>query len=75
MNNRRCLTGGLHRAGRLRPMARPSAPRSNPLAMRMQTKYAPAQRAAAYLRRVAALTGAKQMELIVTGSEPGIGTF
>jgi hypothetical protein len=47
--------------GRLRPMARRSAPRSNPLAMRMQTKYTPAQRAAEYLKRVAALTGAKQI--------------
>ncbi len=42
-------------------MARPSAPRSNPLAMRMQTKYTPAQRAAEYLRRVAALTGAERV--------------
>ena len=42
-------------------MARPSAQRSNPLAMRMQTKCTPAQRAAEYLRRVAALTGAERV--------------
>src|SRR5712664_3922612 len=57
----RCLTSGPLRAGRLRPTARPSAPRSNPLAMRMQTKCRPAQRAAEYLKRVAALTGAEQV--------------
>ena len=57
----RCLTSGPLRAGRLRPTARPSAPRSNPLAMRMQTKCTPAQRAAEYLRRVAALTGAERV--------------
>ncbi len=42
-------------------MARPSAQRSNPLAMRMQTKCTPAQHAAEYLRRVAALTGAERV--------------
>ena len=42
-------------------MARPSAPGSNPLAMRMQTKYTPTQRAEEYLRRVAALTGAERV--------------
>src|SRR6266850_109514 len=57
----RCLTSGPLRAGRLRPTARLSAPRSNPLAMRMQTKCTPAQRAAEYLKRVAALTGAEQV--------------
>src|SRR5947199_7840351 len=57
----RCLTSGPLRAGRLRPTARPSAPRSNPLAMRMQSKCTPAQRAAEYLRRVAALTGAERV--------------
>src|SRR5258708_9026344 len=57
----RCLTGGLLRAGRIRPTAKPSAPRSNPLAMRMQTKCTPAQRAAESLKRVAALTGAEQV--------------
>src|SRR5216683_5309334 len=57
----RCLTGGLLRAGRSRPTDRPSAPRSNRLAMRMQTKCTPAQRAAEYLKRVAALTGAEQV--------------
>src|SRR2546425_6216159 len=57
----RCLKVGPLRAGRLRPTARLSAPRSNPLAMRMQTKCTPAQRAAEYLKRVAALTGAKQI--------------
>src|SRR6266481_9561531 len=57
----RCLTSGPLRAGRLRPTARPSAPRSNPLAMRMQAKCTPARRAAKYLKRVAALTGAKQV--------------
>src|SRR5437016_1292660 len=57
----RCLTGGPLRAGRLRPTDRPSAPRSNRLAMRMQTKCTPAQRAAEYLKRVAALTGAEQV--------------
>src|SRR5262245_5914976 len=57
----RCLTDGLLRAGRLGPTARPSALRRNPLAMRMQTKYAPAQRATKYLKRVAALTGAQQV--------------
>src|SRR6266567_4022279 len=56
-----CLTGGLHRAGRLGPMARLSAPRSNPLAMTMQTKCTPAQRAAKYLKRVSVLTGAEQI--------------
>src|SRR5712692_2814503 len=57
----RCLTGGPLKAGRLRPTDRPSAPRSNRLAMRMQTKCTPAQRAAEYLKRVAALTGAEQV--------------
>src|SRR5882672_7246496 len=42
-------------------MARPSALRRNPLAMRMQTKCTTAQRAAEYLRRVAALTGAERV--------------
>src|SRR5712664_2308639 len=56
-----CLTVGPLRAGRLRPTARLSAPRSNPLAMSMQTKCTPAQRAAEYLKRVAALTGAEQV--------------
>src|SRR6266404_2150361 len=57
----RCLKGGPLGTGRLRPTARPSAPRSNPLAMRMQTKCTPAERAAEYLKRVAALTGAEQV--------------
>ena len=35
--------------------------RSDLLAMRMQTKCTPAQRAAEYLKRVAALTGAEQV--------------
>src|SRR6201984_522448 len=56
-----CLTGGPLRAERLRPTARLSAPRSNPLAMRMQTKCTLSQRAAKYLKRVAALTGAEQI--------------
>src|SRR6266478_423385 len=56
-----CLIVGLLRAGRLRPTARLSAPRSNPLAMRMQTKCPPAQRAVKHLGRVAALTGAEQI--------------
>jgi hypothetical protein len=55
------LTGGPLRAGRLRPTARPSAPRSNGLAMTMRTECTPAQRAAEYLRRVAAITGAEQV--------------
>jgi len=42
-------------------MARPSVQRSNPFAMSMQTKCTPAQRAAEYLRRVAALTGAERV--------------
>src|SRR5258708_39105583 len=56
-----CLTGGPLRAGRLRLTARLSAPRSNPLAMRMQTECTPAQRAAKYPKRVAARTGAEQI--------------
>jgi len=35
--------------------------RSDRLAMRMRTKCAPAQRATKYLKRIAALTGAKQV--------------
>lgn len=35
--------------------------RSDRLAMRMRTKCAPARRAAKYLRRIAALTGAEQV--------------
>jgi hypothetical protein len=35
--------------------------RSDRIAMRMQTKCTPAQRAAEYLKRVAALTGAEQV--------------
>src|SRR5258708_31089818 len=57
----RCLTGGPFRAGRLRPTDRPLAPRSNRLAMRMQTKCTPAQSAAEYLKRVASLPGAEQV--------------
>ena len=56
-----CLTVGPLRAGRLRPTAKLSAPRRNPLAMSKQTKCTPAQRAAKYLKRVAALTGAEQI--------------
>ena len=44
---------------RLRRPASLSPPRGNPFLMRMQTKYTPAQRAAKYLKRVAALTGAE----------------
>src|SRR5260221_1446922 len=57
----RCLTGGPLRAGRLRPTARPSAPRSNRLAMKTKIIWTPAERAAEYLKRVAALTGAEQV--------------
>src|SRR5262250_1216234 len=56
-----CLTNGPLRAERLGLTARLSAPRSNPLAMKMQTKCTSAPRAAKYLKRVAALTGAKQI--------------
>ena len=35
--------------------------RSDRFAMRTRTKYAPARRAAEYLKRIAALTGAKQV--------------
>ena len=42
-------------------MVTPSASRSNPLAMRTQTKRTPAQQAAEYLRRIAALTGAERV--------------
>ena len=35
--------------------------RSDQIAMRMQTKCTPAQRATKYLKRIAALTGAKQV--------------
>jgi len=42
-------------------MARLSTSRSNPRAMRKQTKCTPAQRAAKHLKRVAALTGAEQI--------------
>lgn len=35
--------------------------RSDQIAMRMQTKCTPAQRAAKYLKRIAALTGAEQV--------------
>src|SRR5258708_10938383 len=54
-------TGGARRGGRLRPTARPSAPRSNRLAMRTKIIWTPAERAAEYLKRVAALTGAEQV--------------
>jgi hypothetical protein len=68
------LIGGPLRAGRLRPTARLSTTRSNPRAMRMQTKCTPGQRAspsansrtlqrscAKHLKRVAAPTGAEQI--------------
>lgn len=42
-------------------MAMLSGPRSNSLAMRMETKFTPDQRAMKYLKRVAALTGASQV--------------
>src|SRR4030095_14941048 len=57
----RCLPGGPLRGGGPRLAASTSAPRSNLLAMRKQTKCTPAQRASKYLKRVAALTGAKQI--------------
>src|SRR6266852_1194622 len=58
----RCLTSGPFRTGwRLRRTARCPPVRSDRLAMRMQTKCTPAQRATKYLKRIAALTGAKQV--------------
>src|SRR5260370_25230870 len=57
-----CLTSGPFRTGwRLRRAAKCLAVRSDRLAMRMRTKCAPARRAAKYLRRIAALTGAEQV--------------
>lgn len=57
-----CLTSGPFRTGwRLRRTAKCLAVRSDRLAMRMRTKCAPARRAAKYLRRIAALTGAEQV--------------
>src|SRR5712692_757246 len=57
----RCLTSGPFRTGwRLRRTARCSPVRSDWITMRMQTKCTPAERAAKYLKRIAALTGAKQ---------------
>ena len=46
---------------RSRRTARCSPVRSDRIAMRMQTKCTPAERAAEYLKRIAALTGAKQV--------------
>jgi hypothetical protein len=43
-------------------MARYSAVRGDRLEMRMQTKCTPVRRAAEYLKRVAALTGAEQVQ-------------
>ena len=56
-----CLTVGPLRAELLGLTASLSAPRRNSLAMRMQTKFTPAQRASKYLKRVAALIGAEQI--------------
>src|SRR6266849_11088128 len=57
----RSLTGGTSAAWRLRPTVRCSPVRSDLLAMRKRTKCTPTQRAAEYLKRVAALTGAEQV--------------
>src|SRR6266436_5791112 len=58
----RSLTSGPFRTGwRLRRTARCSAVRNDLLAMRKRTKCTPAQRATKYLKRIAALTGAKQV--------------
>ena len=45
---------------RLRPTARCSTARNDLVAMRIRTECTPAQRAAKYLERIAALTGVKQ---------------
>src|SRR5713101_4633922 len=58
----RYLTSGPFRTGwRLRRTARCSLVRSDRLAMTKRTKCTPAQRATKYLKRIAALTGAKQV--------------
>src|SRR6267143_7235522 len=58
----RCLTNGPFRTGwRLSRTARCSPVRSDRLAMRERTECTPAQRATNYLKRIAALTGAKHV--------------
>src|SRR6266436_2851418 len=58
----RCLTSGPFRTGwRSRRTARYSPMRGDRHAMRMRTKCTPARRAAKYLKRIAALTGAKRV--------------
>src|SRR6266853_2026511 len=58
----RCLTSGPFRTGwRLRRTAMCSPVRTDRLTMRKPTKCTPAQCASKYLKRIAALTGAKQV--------------